>query len=278
MRGAIATILILAAALAPRTQAQEIRVSAGAENLRAVLEAVGLQAGVDIVFSHALVEGRKVTCQYEGARIEDALGCVLVDAGLDYEQVGPRQFVIRIPLTADPPNRHRLTGRIVDSASGSPLTGAHVHLPGSARGAVAARDGSFEVDGLPRAQHRVRTSFVGYATVDTLVNIPGNDLQIELEPVGIGTETLVVVGDARTPDVALALPGVVSLDVGDLQEIPTSLDDQDLFQALEWLPGIERSGETIGGLSVRGSSPDLNRYLLEGAPVYHPSHAFSLIS
>ncbi|MBT8400118.1 MAG: TonB-dependent receptor [Rhodothermia bacterium] len=162
--------------------------------------------------------------------------------------------------------------------TGRPLTGAHVYLPDVADGSVAAEDGSFEVSGLSRSHYRVRTSFVGYATVDTLVAVPREPLLIALRPTGIGTETLVVIGEINGSQATSVLPGVVELDASDLEQIPTAIDDQDLFQALEWLPGIERAGETIGGLSVRGSSPDQNLYLLEGAPVYHPSHAFSLIS
>src|SRR5690606_39479413 len=51
-----------------------------------------------------------------------------------------------------------------------------------------------------------------------------------------------------------------------------------LIQALQWMPGVRKSGEITGGLLVRGGEPDQNLYLLEDAPIYHPWHAFSLIS
>ena len=51
-----------------------------------------------------------------------------------------------------------------------------------------------------------------------------------------------------------------------------------MFQALQWLPGIRRSSEVDGGLVVRGGEPDQNLFLLDGAPVYYPWHAFSLLS
>ncbi len=279
MRSASLAILVVVQVLASiEVAGQSIRVEADDAKLRDVLESVGLQSGIDIVYAHSLVDAHRVTCDYDGNRLDQALSCILKDTRLGFEQVGPRQFVIRVPLHVDPPNRYVLTGRIVDAASRRPLTGAHVYLPETAAGSVAAADGSFKVSGLSRTKYRVRSSFVGYGTVDTVVAVPREPLLIALQPTGIGTETLVVIGEVYRSQTASALPGMVELDGNDLEQIPRSIDDQDLFQALEWLPGIERSGETIGGLSVRGSSPDQNLYLLERAPVYHPSHAFSLIS
>ena len=257
---------------------QSIQVDARQDNLKSMLESVRLQSGVDIVYAHSIVDGEDVTCRYSGDRVAEVLRCLLQDTGLGFEQVTPRQFVIRVPLSLDPPTRHVLRGRIVDASNGEGLTGAHVYLPEAAVGAVSIRDGGFEIRNLSRDIYRVRASFVGYRTIDTLLSVPRADLVLVLEPSGIGTETLVVIGEMENMGSATALPGVVALPVSDLEQIPTSIDDQDLFQALEWLPGIERPGETTGGLSVRGSSPDQNLYLLDGAPVYHPSHAFSLIS
>ena len=56
------------------------------------------------------------------------------------------------------------------------------------------------------------------------------------------------------------------------------LGESDVFQALEWLPGVGRSGEAGGEMVVRGAEPHFNRYLLDGAPIIHPWHTFGLFS
>jgi hypothetical protein len=182
-------------------------------------------------------------------------------------------------LTAPEPNdAFEFTGTVLDANERRGLLGAHIYLPDLRVGTVTGADGSFRLGGLAGGRHHIRISYIGYGTVDTLVIIPTRRLTFGLEPRSFGTHTLLVTGEVGDRADVAAIPGVVALPVSELLEIPTSLDDQDLFQALEWLPGIERTGETVGGLVVRGSGPDQNLYLLDGAPVYHPSHAFSLIS
>jgi hypothetical protein len=66
--------------------------------------------------------------------------------------------------------------------------------------------------------------------------------------------------------------------VRELERLPSFPGEQDLLHALQWFPGVQKAGEVNGGLVIRGGSPDQNLYLIDGAPVYHPWHAFSLIS
>ncbi len=269
---------LLAVAMTVTASGQALRVEATGEDARNLIESVRLQSGVDIVYAHSLLEGRTVTCSYAGDSVLEALQCVLSELNLEPDQVGPRQFVVRVPLMAPETTTHRIAGRVMDQTTGEGIVGAHVFLPELGSGAVTGANGAFEIRGVGPGMHRVRVSFVGYATVRETVVVPSADLLLQLVPTEIGTDMLVVTGQSADREALASLPGVVALPVADLEQMPSSLDDQDLFQALEWLPGIERSGETVGGLAVRGSSPDQNLYLLEGAPVYHPSHAFSLIS
>ncbi len=269
---------LLTTAVAATAYGQSIRVEAGDEGVRELIEAVRLQSGVDIVYAHSLLEGQTATCSYAGDSVLDALRCILSELRLEPEQVGPRQFVVRVPLSAPAATEHLIVGRVTESVTGESVSGAHVFVRALGSGAVTDANGVFEIRGVNRGEHRVRVSFVGYATENVTLDVPSAPIQVHLKPTEIGNEMLVVTGRSGDREIIAGLPGVVALPVADLEQMPSSLDDQDLFQALEWLPGIERSGETVGGLAVRGSSPDQNLYLLEGAPVYHPSHAFSLIS
>ncbi len=267
--------LILVVCISRPASGQTIRLDGAEISVANALGRVSAQAGVDVVFSHDLVQDRSTRCRYDGGDVRAALGCVLQGWPLSFEQVAPRQFVL---TSVERATFHELSGWVVDIDGGEGLLGSHVYLPELKVGTVTEADGAFRLAGLGPGRHRVRLSYIGYETVDTLVQVPAHPIRIELSPLHIGTRTVVVVGELGDRAEVAAIPGVVALPVSELLEIPTSLDDQDLFQALEWLPGIERTGETAGGLVVRGSGPDQNLYLLEGAPVYHPSHAFSLIS
>lgn len=47
---------------------------------------------------------------------------------------------------------------------------------------------------------------------------------------------------------------------------------------MQLLPGVGSGSEGQGGLHVRGGSPDQNLILLDGVPVYNPSHLFGFFS
>lgn len=268
-------LALISGGMARSGAGQSIRLTGENISLVEALAEISRQSGVDIVYSHDLVDGRSTDCRFEGSDAVNALTCVLRDSGVSFEQVAPRQFVLTAP---EETTAYQLGGIVFDDDTGAGLVGAHVYLPAFSVGTVTAEDGSFRVSGLSGGRHHLRISYIGFETVDTLVTIPADPFRFGLVTSSFGTGTLLVTGEGGDRADAAAMPGVVALPVSELLEIPTSLDDQDLFQALEWLPGIERTGETVGGLVVRGSGPDQNLYLLEGAPVYHPSHAFSLIS
>jgi hypothetical protein len=267
--------LLLSGGMTRSGQSQSIRLPDGESSLADAFARISVQSGVDIVFSHDLVEGYRTACTYDGANVADAIVCTLQGHDLEFDQVAPRQFVI---IARKHTRFHSIKGMLLDDESNVGLYGAHVYLPALKVGTVTQADGSFSLPGLTPGRHTLRLSYIGYETVDTLVHVPAKPIRVALAPRSFGTEALVVIGDIQDRADVAAIPGVVALPVSELLEIPTSVDDQDLFQALEWLPGIERTGETVGGLVVRGSGPDQNLYLLDGAPVYHPSHAFSLIS
>gem|GEM_PF-284983 len=273
-------LLILAAPRAGR--AQSIHVDAEAAPLAETLSALSAQTGVDVVFSQRLVTGRTATCRYDGADALDALRCVLHGTGLDVQRVRDRQYVLVLgaATVAQKPlvRRGTLSGFVVDGETGEVLPGAHVLLTDRAMGTTTNEAGYFALPAYSIDAHRVRVSFLGYQTLDTLLVMRTMAATLSLRSTTLTTGGLVV--EAPRDDLAerAGEPGLVAVPVSRLEKLPASLGGQDLFQALEWMPGIERSGEVTGGLLVRGSGPDENLYLLDGAPIYHPWHAFSLIS
>ena len=54
--------------------------------------------------------------------------------------------------------------------------------------------------------------------------------------------------------------------------------EPDIFRYLNTLPGIQTGGEGLSGLNIRGGSSDQNLVLMDGIPVYNPSHALGLFS
>ena len=62
-----------------------------------------------------------------------------------------------------------------------------------------------------------------------------------------------------------------------LDRLPV-LGGNDIFRALQLLPGISGTNETSSGLIIRGSSPDKNLVLLDGFSLYHVDHFYGIYS
>lgn len=248
--------------------------------LEGALSQLRAQAGLDLVYAERLVRDQTATCSYTGVDRVTALECVLRGTGLRAERVRRRQYVL-VASTSDrdttSAERVSLAGYITDTETGERLPGAHVYLTDLEAGTITNGDGYFVVPDLPAGPYDVQVSYLGYRSVDTTLVAAEEPARVPLTPSPIESEEVVVEAGSSDASESTRLPGMMSVALRRLDRLP-SLGEPDLFRALQWRPGIRKSGVVGGGLSVRGGNPDQNLYLLDGAPIYHPWHAFSLIS
>lgn len=275
-------LLILGLFAAQASFAQAIRLSVQDVPLEQALNLLRSQSGVDIVFAQRLVQDRRTTCTYSGARVEEALACVLRDTGVRYEVVRARQFVListehEKEAETSPVARGVLSGFVADEKTREVLPVAQVYLPALRLGTVTNTAGYFAIPELPVGSYEVVFSYVGYEAARHVltVNAPA-ELHL-LRPVTLEAEEVVVEGRRERVDLA-AVSGATRVPGQALEALPAFPGERDLFKSLQWLPGVNRPGELNGTLVVRGGEADQNLYLLDGVPVYHPWHAFSLIS
>ncbi len=71
--------------------------------------------------------------------------------------------------------------------------------------------------------------------------------------------------------------GDLSLGADQLGAVP-GLVEPDPLRALQGLPGVAAASDLSSGLFIRGAGPDQALVLMDGAPVYNPTHAFGLFS
>ncbi len=276
----------VAAFAAPEAAAQSIRLTAERTPLEAVLQQLAAQTGIDVVYAQRLVEGRAVSGRYLGDDPEQALGTILRDSGLRAERLRPGQYVIvsayPTPGLEPEPYYGTLRGTVVDSETNEVLPGAHVVLAGLGLGTATNPAGYFALPDLPAGAYRVRVSYIGYRTVERELSVYPESEEVpptvRLVPQAVvGSEAIVEGTEGERSDL-LPVPGSDAVDVRHAAAIPAFLGESDLFQALEWLPGVGRAGEAGGELVIRGSDSHFNRYLLDGAPIIHPWHTFGLFS
>lgn len=264
--------------------AQRIQIEVVDQPLEEVLQDLRVQVGIDIVYAQRLVRNLEVTCQYQGNDIVEAFVCVLQETGLRAQHVRARQYVLvdrgneEGGLIQTIVRRGVLNGFVLDGVTGEVLPGTHVYLPELGLGTITNEAGYFAIPALIRRPHAVRFSYLGYQVEDTLLTVNQRVKRIALEPGTLLAEGVEVEASQAQPANLFNVPGMVNLPIQQLATLPSIGAEPDLFRSLQWLPGISKAGFINGGMVIRGGAPDQNLYLIDGAPVYHPWHAFRLIS
>lgn len=143
-----------------------------------------------------------------------------------------------------------VTGTVVD-ASGEPVIGASVVVPGTSNGAVTDLDGNFSVSNVPD-NGQLEISYIGFSTQK--ISVAGKShINVSMKEDNQNLDEVVVVGYGvqRKSDVTGAL---AHIDSKDLNQMPVS-------NALEGMQGktagvditnSQRPG-TVGSISIRGA-------------------------
>jgi TonB-linked SusC/RagA family outer membrane protein len=92
-------------------------------------------------------------------------------------------------------NTGTIQGRVLESGTRRPLSGAQISLVGSTRGVLTSPSGEFLLQDVPAGEQRLRVEFIGYATAEQAVRVtPGQTARadFELTQTAIGLDALVV--------------------------------------------------------------------------------------
>ncbi len=256
----------------------------------AVVDSIARRAGLSYTADAtlpALATSISFRATNEAAGI--ALARLAREAGLELLVATSGSVVLRpMTRTLPPPappavelerTNWRLTGRVRNARTLEPVGDARLSVAGVPYTANAAGLFSIPASSGPLTM-RVRA--MGFAPHDTTLAVAGHltlDLQLDPRPIGLAP---VQVTD--TPDVLSDVdPGAVAMGVSRLaprerRAAPALLGEPDPMRDLTTLTGIGTATDASTAVSVRGGRTDGNLLLLDGAPIYNPSHVFGLLS
>ncbi|MFT5783833.1 MAG: hypothetical protein ACI9JE_001155 [Candidatus Krumholzibacteriia bacterium] len=132
---------------------------------------------------------------------------------------------------------------------------------------------------LPPGNFEIECSAESYEPLVTLVVLGDEDLldlDLALTSNVFVLDELVVVGQSSDIEGDLQT-GYVNLDRETLASVP-SIIEPDPLRALQMLPGVQAASDISSGLYIRGGGPDQTLVLMDGVPVYNPTHAFGFFS
>ncbi|MEM6631741.1 MAG: FecR domain-containing protein [Bacteroidota bacterium] len=174
---------------------------------------------------------------------------------------------------------YRVCGTLIDQATQEPLAFASVVLGGTKRGVNTDETGKFDFQVEAYVHQFIHFRYLGYATIEIPVQ--------SLEATGCSTYSLrtedtyvdpIVIEDYLLPGIKEGSAyGSLNVDFLRLSQNYTG-QEHDVLKTVQILPGITSVDETSANLSIRGSTPDQNLILWEGATLYDPGHIFGMIS
>ncbi len=175
-----------------------------------------------------------------------------------------------------------ISGFVYDKTSGETLIGATVFLKHSTFGGMTNSDGYFVISDAPFGKDTLVATYLGYDRYQKVIEVSRGHaslLKIYLSPTAYKMGEVLVTADSVTlAQRTFNRPiSTLELDQKQVNAIPQFIEP-DLLRALESLPGITPISDFSSALYVRGGTPDQNLYLIDGAEIYNPEHAFGIFS
>lgn len=176
------------------------------------------QSGVAIAYrSDVVPANRRVTCHCNRLTVGRALSIMLAGLGLQIFELDGATLLIS-PRAADggdsaeeatepltvgivPASVEALvaiiTGRVTDSKSGEPISGAQVQVRGTSLGSVTASDGRFRIAGVPDGAITIQVKAIGYVSSERHASVATGasiSLDFQLVELALMLEQVVVTG------------------------------------------------------------------------------------
>ena len=173
---------------------------------------------------------------------------------------------------------HQVKGIIRDNELRTTLAGAIFSIPQLELATSTDSKGNFEIS-IPEGTYMGYFSSMGKETERRIIKVYGNlSLEITLFE-SIRDLDLVTVSDRSIDaNVMSTMPGASRMPMEDMKLMPPLLGEVDVVKSMLLLPGVSTVGEGASGFNVRGGGVDQNLILMDGVPIFNPSHMFGFFS
>ncbi len=181
-----------------------------------------------------------------------------------------------------------VSGFVYDKSTGETLIGATVSLKGELNsnvvhtGAFTNNNGYFVISGVPVGEDSITIYYAGYTQYSAKIKVGISEvgpLRFYLKQSSYKIGEVIVTGNqASAAQRAFDRPvSTLSMTAQQVNAIPKVVE-ADLLRALQSMPGIVPLSDFSSAIYVRGGTPDQNLYLVDGAEIYDPEHAFGIFS
>ncbi|MDQ7816855.1 MAG: TonB-dependent receptor [Melioribacteraceae bacterium] len=173
-----------------------------------------------------------------------------------------------------------LRGLVTDSTTSEVLAYGNVFIKELGKGASTDSKGYFLIASVPANRNLTLViSYIGYRTKQISIFLVKNKVthyDIKLTPTGVELQTIEKIGEKviERNETDISLQRIVARD---LEALPKGVET-DIFRSIQYLPGVQSTGDVSARFYVRGGASNQNLVLIDGVTVYNPFHALGLFS
>ena len=236
------------------------------------------QLGVRFVYASSLFRDkrRKISMVAKGRTLEAILREICKGSSIKLIARGQRIHIIRDNKKT---SKFQFNGYIRDQTSGEALVGASLIIQNLPHTGTYTNDYGFYSLTLPEAKYLVRISYLGYISKTIKLNLNRNcrnDLSLLPDTSWLPEITIHANNDEER--IWNKRSGYHQIQLQQLKTLPSLGGEADALKMAQYLPGVKSAGEGSAGIYVRGGNIDQNLILLDGAPVYNPTHLLGFFS
>lgn len=236
---------------------------------------ISQRSGIVLQYSSNSIDENKIV-QLKGN--ESTIGSVLLTV-LDGQYVKLSELndkIIIIPASTPlsvnlSPRQFNFYGYVKEAATSEPLPYVTIYEPSTQKGVVANEQGYFNFK-LPEGKHTIQISYCGYTPAQIVLRLNGDFRQDIALSLFVDTLKAVIVETSKyMPNGALSVSN---------KPMPHNslLNDDDPLQFAYLSPGLQNASYSFNGFQVRGGGTDENQFLLNGNPIYNPTHMMGAVS
>ena len=191
---------------------------------------------------------------------------------LEFKAIGTSSYTVHNDKKLDKP----LCGFLKDAESGQPIEAASVMIANTNISAVSNGNGYFELPVVsPNVIAISHQNYQLFSINPSELYKPGCP-DILLIPV-VNTLDEIIAQRYLTTGITKNADGTFRVTPKKFGILP-GLNEPDVQQTMQQLPGINSEDETISNISVRGGTHDQNMFLWNGIRMFQTGHFFGLIS
>ncbi len=171
-----------------------------------------------------------------------------------------------------------INGKVTTAVTGDPVPNAIISISGFENTIEGDIFGNFRLF-VPPGEYTLVISQEDMLSLTRRIHAyRSGNAELEMNLPTREMEAVLVTAYAADTRVADVTAGVERMKIQDINVQPAFMGEVDVVKSLQWLPGVSSAGEGAAGFNVRGGRIDQNLILLEGAPIFNPTHLLGFFS